>query len=96
MVAESVVRSETNFSSKNILIKLILSAVRRLNVQAIFLSLSEHCMDQDPLQGHILQLIRLILKNYFIIRLHHINTTSNEVQNRIRHKLTKTIIFSNQ
>ena len=95
-IAESIIKSETHLSSPNILIKLISSAVRMLNVPDLFISLSQHCLEQDPLDGHIMQLIKLILKKYFNIRLHHITASGNEIQNRIRHKLTKTIIFSNQ
>lgn len=51
---------------------LITSAIRKLNISTWFLTLTKHCVDQDPLGGHILQLIRMILKNYFTIRLHHI------------------------
>jgi len=81
------------------MIKLVSLKIRKLNIQEVFLSLANHCTDQDPLDGHIIQLIRLILKNYFTVK-HHLNTTinfcKNEVPNRIRQKLTKTVIFCHQ
>ncbi|CAH1980465.1 unnamed protein product [Acanthoscelides obtectus] len=95
-VAESIIKTETNFSIPNIMLKLISAAMRNLNFRELFLCLSEHCLEQDPLDGHIIQLIRLILKNYFTIRLHHINSTKNQITDRIRQRLTKTIHFRNQ
>lgn len=65
-------------------------------VNTLFLSLKDHVFDQEPLQGHIIQLIRLILKNYFTVRLHHINAGKSEIVHRLRQKLTKTILFTNQ
>lgn len=96
LVAESIMRTEKIFTSSNIILKLIVWAIRKLNMESLFISLSEHCQNQDPLSGHILQLIKLILKNYFTIRLHHINSSQNEINDRIRQKLTKTIIFKHQ
>lgn len=96
LVAESVMRTEQNFTASNVILKLVSWAIRKLNIQNLFVCLSEHCQDQDPLSGHILQLIRLILKHYFTIRLHHINSSQNEINDRIRQKLTKTIIFRHQ
>lgn len=96
MVAESVIKTTKNFSVSNIILRLVSAAIRNLNLNELFSCLSEHLLDQDPLHGHIIQLVRLILKNYFTIRLHHINATKNQVMDRIRQKLTKTIHFKSQ
>lgn len=96
ITAETIIKSETNFSVPNIILKLISAGTRHLNINQLFLSLDRHSFDQDPLNGHIIQLIRLILKNYFTIRLHHINRSKNEVSDRIRQKLTKAIHFKSQ
>lgn len=96
LVAETIMRMEQNFSASNIILKLIALAINALNMETLFTCLSRHCQDQDPLNGHILQLIRLILKHYFTIRLHHINSSQNEIKDRIRQKLTKTILFRHQ
>lgn len=96
IVAESIIKLEKNFSAPNIMLKLICLTIRHLNISELFRSLTSHSVDQDPLQGHILQLIRLILRSYFTIRLHHINSQKNEIPNRLRQKLTKVILFTSQ
>lgn len=46
LIVKSVIKLETNFPSQNVLIKL-----------KLFLSLSQHSKDQNPSEGHILQLV---------------------------------------
>lgn len=69
--AETIIKSESNFSASNIILKIVSAGIRSLNVN---LRLSNHSQDQDPLNEHIIQ---LILKNYFTIRLHRIIRTKN-------------------
>nr|CAI5855539.1 unnamed protein product [Callosobruchus analis] len=77
MVAESIIKAQKDFSIPNTLLRLVSAAIRSLNIHQVFLSLSSHSLDQHiiRLDGHIIQLVRLILKNYFTIRLHDINAT---------------------
>lgn len=92
LIAEGLIKSETNFSSQNIMIRLISLSIRKLN-NTLFVSLENHFKEEDPLQSHFLQLIKLILKTYFTIIQH---STKNEPSTRIRQHLTKTITFSHQ
>lgn len=96
IMAKSVIKTMSNFSEANIINEMIMLCLRKINLNKIFTELTEHSMEQDPLQGHNLQLVKLILKNYLTIRLHHINNTSNEVESRIRSTLTKIIHFKHQ
>jgi len=50
-----------------------------LSTDKYFLNLTNHFMDQEPLNNHSIQMIRLILKTFITIRIHHINTTTNEI-----------------
>lgn len=80
---------------KIILEILILKSVNDLPSH-IFNFFGDHLYDDDPLSGHCLALVKLILKKYNNIRIHH--ETKNKTNNvtRVRSVLTKTILFKNQ
>lgn len=94
-IAERIFKQNTIFSG-NVMKRLIYSAKKDLNTKLIFRSLDDHILDQDPINNHLLQLINLIYKLYFTIRIHHHNSTLNETKDRIRHKYSKLILFKNQ
>lgn len=59
---------------------------------------TDHLFEDDPIDGHAPSLIKLILKVYFKIRIHHetskhLDTT---LRNRVRSMFTKTTLFKNQ
>ncbi|ENN78522.1 hypothetical protein YQE_05015, partial [Dendroctonus ponderosae] len=85
LVAESITRKHQT-----------LQLLTQLNIEQLFTSLTEHCLEQDHLDGDILQLMRLILKYYFTIRINHVNAPNNKISKRIRQKLTKVIIFKHE
>ncbi|KAJ3661785.1 hypothetical protein Zmor_006169 [Zophobas morio] len=95
-IAETIFRTNRNYCTGNVILKLIYLTKEQLNLANIFPDLSNHILDQDPLNNHLLQMINLILKYYFTIRLHHKNMQINEVKDRIRHKYSKLITFKNQ
>lgn len=55
-----------------------------------------HISEQDIFSNHRTQLIRLIIKKYLQVRIHHTNKQISEKNNYIRHKFTKLILFNNQ
>lgn len=93
--AENIFRHNISFSGQ-VVLRLINSAKSQINITGIFPSLNDHILDQDPLNNHLLQLVDIILKLYFTIRIHHKNKTLNEVKERIRHKYSKLILFKHQ
>ena len=84
------------FKTKNILVIIVLKSLRNMPV-SVFESLGQHLLEDDPLNGHTLQLSKLISQKYLNLRLHHESKKINECnKNRIRSILTKTILFKNQ
>jgi len=70
-----------------------------LSIEKYFFKLTNHFMDQEPLNNHLIQMIRLILKTFITIQIHHINTTSNKRNKRdkrLRRLFTKLIHFRHQ
>jgi hypothetical protein len=62
--------------------KLICVAKKNINIDKIFPEINDHhILDQNPLNNHLLQLISLIFKYYFVIRLH--NKSLNKVYNSL-------------
>lgn len=95
-VAEVIFRTSTNFCRGNVIEKMVIASMRKLNYSSLFPQLSDHMLDQNPLNNHFLQLVRSILKTYFTIRLHHRNKSLMDAKIRIRHTYTKLIHFKNQ
>lgn len=57
----------------------------------------DHILDGELLDNHQLSLIKLILKRYFTLRMHHeTRKRSDEVKNRVRSVLTHLILYQNQ
>lgn len=75
---------------------LTIKATSKLQITKIFKEISDHILDQSPLDNHLLQLIKMSFKCYFKIRVHHYNLTISQPQQRIRSSLTKIIHFKNQ
>lgn len=93
--AEKTIRSATQ--SKRLLPHLTRTTISLINNNNnLCRQLNEHFLQQDPLNNHYTQLIILILKTYFTIRIHHINSSENEIKNRIRHTNTKIVHFYHQ
>jgi hypothetical protein len=76
-----------------ILLNVILGAITFFN---IFNDLNDHILERDPVNNHAVQLVYLILRTFFTIRLHHENNKNNQVPNKIRHIYTKLIQFKHQ
>jgi len=95
-IAEKVIRSTPNlFSMKNVLEKLIIHAKKLLSSLNLFPKmdlLPEKAADSS----HKLDLINLILKKYFDIRLRHEAKCSQDTIQRIRQFHTKLVLFQNR
>lgn len=81
---------------KGIISYLTVRASLKIQISTLFSSLSVHILDQSPLDNHLLQIVSLIFKTYFTLRLHHHNKTLSQPTERIRSHLTKTIHFKGQ
>jgi len=75
---------------------LITKAMSKIQIYKMFNCISDHILNQSPLNNHLLQIIHLTFKTYFTVRLHHSNNTISEPKQRIRSFLTKTVHFKNQ
>nr|CAI5829073.1 unnamed protein product [Callosobruchus analis] len=83
--------------NKNLVHVLINSSFRNLPAD-IMNYFGSHFLDFEPLSTHFTDLLKLILKKYFNIRIHHETRKrlDNNIGNRVRSMLTKTILFKNQ
>lgn len=52
-----------------------LISMTRVNIEKKFQHLSCHILDQEPLNNHLLQLIKLIFNFYITLCLQHINSS---------------------
>jgi len=97
-IAEKIFKHyESNITKIPSLINyLIIKATSAINIKTIFISLSDHILNQTPMNNHLLQLLHLIFKTYFTIRVHHYTKLISQPKDRIRSYLTKTIHFKNQ
>lgn len=86
-----------NKNVKDILAQLMSNTMRYLPV-SVYEYFGDHLYEDTPIDGHSSILIKLILKNYFNIRIHHESrkTLENIKQGRVRNLLNKTIIFKGQ
>ncbi|VEN47124.1 unnamed protein product [Callosobruchus maculatus] len=86
-----------NSHVKNVSLLLINNTMETLP-STIFSFFQNHLYDDDPIDGHASQLIKLILKQYFNLRIHHetVKKADESRSTRIRSVFTKTILFSHQ
>lgn len=75
---------------------LMLKTMAHINITNVFNCLNEHILTQSPINNHLLQIIKLIIKKYLTIRLHHHNKELSQPKSRIRTHLTKMILFKHQ
>lgn len=85
-------QSNSNNATKTFIIK----AFSRININKYFLKLSNHIYNQNPINNHLIQIIKLIFKTYFTIRIHHLNKTISQPKERIRSHFTKLVHFQHQ
>jgi len=83
-------------NSNNATKKFIIKAFSRINISKYFLKLSNHIYNQNPINNHLIQIIKLIFKSYFTIRIHHLNKTISQPKERIRSHFTKLVHFQHQ
>jgi len=86
----------TTVGARNIRETFILKSFSKININKYFLSLSNHIYDQDPINNHLIQIIKEIFKYYFNIRIHHFNQLSSEPKEKIRSHFTKLVHFRHQ
>lgn len=94
-LGEITFRESNIFSQHKNLLQFLLMKILRKVTSVIFYH-KDHCLEQNYLNDHRLQLIKLVLVNFLKIRLHHAGKTKSAVVTRIRSKLTKTVLFMHQ
>ena len=67
-----------------------------VEIPSYIFSNTSHIFDHGFLAHHRTQLIKLIIMKYINIRLKHAASSENNTAIRIRHQLTKMILFRNQ
>ncbi|CAH1981929.1 unnamed protein product [Acanthoscelides obtectus] len=87
----------TNIFNKNIhnlLETLKINTIKTLPPE-ILSHFEHHLFDDDPVDGHAVQLIKLILHHYFKLRIHHETAKNMDLSAKtgVRSVLTKTILF---
>jgi len=99
-IAENVFRTQqsvyTTSGATNIRETFIIKSFSKININKYFLKISNHIYNQDPINNHLIQLIRDIFKTYFNIRIHHFNSSRSQPKERIRSHFTKLVHFKNQ
>lgn len=94
--AEKVLRGTKHLlSTKNILLKLIISAKHLLLSSDLFTKLNV-LIETSVIDNHRNELLSNILKKYFHIRLHHESRTLTDNVKRIRSFHNRLVIFKNQ
>lgn len=90
-------KSKNIFNQKigNVIVILINVTIENIPSR-IYDLFGDHIFDEEPLENHSLGLVKLILKNYFNMRLHYECNKKQDNVCRIRHRLTKNILFQNQ
>nr|CAH7718890.1 unnamed protein product [Callosobruchus chinensis] len=85
-----------NKNVSNLLVLLITNTMCNIPIQ-VYDGFGDHFYDEDPLTGHATILIKLILKKYFSLRIHHECMKNLDTKTmRVRSSLTKIIHFKNQ
>jgi hypothetical protein len=68
----------------------------QININSLFTILNAHILSLSPINNYLLQIIKLIIKKYIVIRLHHYNKKQSQPKFRICSHLTKQILFQHQ
>lgn len=95
LIAEKVFRTYSNvLHGSNITLNLIVKAMSL--IPSNIFNNNNHLFDQSPLADHRSQLLKIILKKYFNLRLHHKAASRKDTIVRIRTMYHKLILFKNQ
>jgi hypothetical protein len=95
-IAECTIRYFQAIDKSNFINKITLEAMKNINIEKYFTNLSLHIIDQEPLNNHVLQLIKITINIYCKLCLHHINSSTNDIDYKIRSYYTKLIVFKHQ
>lgn len=91
-------KTEGIFKKTNNLIVVLIKNAFELLPSTILDKFNDHLFDDDPVESHAFWLIKLVLRKYFTIRIHHETAKKMDVikKYRVRSILTKTILFKHQ
>jgi len=99
-IAENVFRTQQSIyktgAATNIRETFIMKSFSKININKYFINLSDHIYHQDPINNHLIQIIKEIFKTYFNIRIHHFNQSNSQPKERIRSHFTKLVHFKHQ
>jgi len=57
---------------------LTIKASSKLQINKLSNQILDHMLDQSPLNNHLLQIIKITVKTFYTIRLHHFNSSTSE------------------
>ena len=85
-------------AGKTVRLTLVNQVMSHFITSDVFASLSEHCMDTNPLSDHRVRLMKLICNQYFTVRFFHAGKayTQSLQGDKVWSLLSKTIIFKGQ
>ena len=93
-LAEKTLRSFQNiFNTKNLVHKIIIATLPKL--PSYIFDNHNHMLEQTVLSDHRMQLIKIVLKKYLNVRLHHEGASRQDTIIRLRNKYNKLILFNN-
>lgn len=95
-IAERVIRGYQRIDGLNVANRITIECMRKININKYLISSTNHFLEQEPINNHLLQLIKLIMNIYITLRLHHINSSTNSIYQKIRTFYTKLILFKHQ
>lgn len=96
LLAERVIRGYQRIDGSNVVKRITIECMRKINISKYFISLSNHFLEQEPFNNHLLQLLKLIMHIFITLRLHHINSSTNSIDQKIRTFYTKLMLFQHQ
>ncbi|XP_017884412.1 uncharacterized protein LOC108627613 [Ceratina calcarata] len=94
----NIFKVENKLRITNFKHKMIVATIKNLNMCTLFKNFDAHSLEQDILDNHKYEIIKLIISYYLDVKLRYEGTsqTLNNHKTFIRKSLTKTVLFRGQ
>lgn len=87
----------TSFLASKKAVAHVVKAVLKKNLGSkIFQSLNDHTKDQNPMDNHLVLLIKAVVLKYLDVRIYHLLKSISQKDDRVRNFHTKLILFKGQ
>lgn len=90
------IKGTSYLASKKAIAHMIKAVLKKNLGSKIFHSLNDHLKDQNPMDNHLVLLIKAVAMKYLDIRIHHLIKTISQKDDRVRSFHTKLILFKGQ